>query len=895
MRCLLLVLLFSFGMVNSQFYNNGQNSSSVKWRSIDLEFCEIIFPLDFEPKAQELANILVRAEEYASEDLKTKNKKISIIVQSNTTVANGFVTLAPWRSELYSVPGQENEGVDWLNKLAIHEYRHVIQIEKFNQGVGKVLYYLFGEQGIGALVLATTPLWFIEGDAVDIETKNTVLGRGKYGPFIRELKAQLFELDSLSYEKCSFGSYKEHITDHYKIGYFLVDHIKRNYGDSIADTLLRRITRNPFVPYPFSYHLKKITGKTTPEIYADLVRDLKGKWKPNGKVEKEYLTPLNKRYTSYENPVIINDSEFVCLKKSYDHPIEFVKFVDGFEKRLTLPGRYDMNSLSYSSDKLVWSEKRRDVRWEYRDYSEVILFDLKTKKRNRIKKRTKWFAPSLNMKGDKIALVEQSKSYNSSLRIIDLKGEVLSSMELLDGILYHPSWYRGQVYFVQLLNGVSTVYKWSVDDQEIESVFKTQEPISYPQLVDSSLVFQTSVNGEDQILSYKNGKFYSLVKPEFGLQFPKVNNQEIYYADYHSQGMRIVKSELKEQKEIQLSQMEFKNTDLPKDSFQVDKYYPLLHLFNMHSWAPVSIYPSDQNVKMGLSLFSQNKLSSSTAKVNYDYDWINKGEKFSTSYTFSRFYPVMFASYSFEDLPNSIVLDTKTNFKQEVFQAGSRVSLGFDGSSYVKRLLFQGVFVHSKNHYDFEDTYRDTILKSENVQLLAYFSTSLRRGKRNIISRWNFSIQGKYFGDLNRSESALMFKSTVSTPGFYKNHGVRLSYSDQKSTSIFVANYIGESRGYINHSYQEARKASFDYFFPIIYPDFKIGKLAYVQRIRGQLFADYMIYNDGRGFEPLKSYGLELNMEFNPFRYSYLTQLGVEIAMTENQGVFVSPIFRILY
>ena len=34
----------------------------------------------------------------------------------------------------------------WLEHLCVHEFRHVVQIDKVNQGLTKILYYLFGEQ-----------------------------------------------------------------------------------------------------------------------------------------------------------------------------------------------------------------------------------------------------------------------------------------------------------------------------------------------------------------------------------------------------------------------------------------------------------------------------------------------------------------------------------------------------------------------------------------------------------------------------------------------------------------------------------------------------------------------------------------------------------------------------
>ena len=113
-RCFIFVFLFSFLNGLGQFYNLGQNPSSTKWRQIKTDDFQLIFPLDFKSKAEELANFITYANTQARLYLHTKPKKISIILQNNTTVDNGFVTLAPKRSEFYGTPSQENEGVDWL-------------------------------------------------------------------------------------------------------------------------------------------------------------------------------------------------------------------------------------------------------------------------------------------------------------------------------------------------------------------------------------------------------------------------------------------------------------------------------------------------------------------------------------------------------------------------------------------------------------------------------------------------------------------------------------------------------------------------------------------------------------------------------------------------------------
>ena len=44
-------------------------------------------------------------------------------------VSNGNVALAPRKSELYTMPSQDPTD-DWLEHLCVHEFRHVVQLDK---------------------------------------------------------------------------------------------------------------------------------------------------------------------------------------------------------------------------------------------------------------------------------------------------------------------------------------------------------------------------------------------------------------------------------------------------------------------------------------------------------------------------------------------------------------------------------------------------------------------------------------------------------------------------------------------------------------------------------------------------------------------------------------------
>jgi len=119
-----------------------------------------------------------------------------------------MVLWAPKRMEIFTCPPQDTYAENWLQQLAIHEYRHVVQIDKLNQGMTKVLTYVFGEQATGAILGLFIPLWLVEGDAVCTETALSNSGRGRLPSFEMKLRAQTLTKINLNYDKAVFGSYK---------------------------------------------------------------------------------------------------------------------------------------------------------------------------------------------------------------------------------------------------------------------------------------------------------------------------------------------------------------------------------------------------------------------------------------------------------------------------------------------------------------------------------------------------------------------------------------------------------------------------------------------------------------------------------------------------------------
>jgi hypothetical protein len=168
------------------FSQTGANPPSVKWRQINTESFKIIFPAELEREGQRMANTMQYIHNPLSGSLGHAPHKMPIVLQNQGVISNGFVALSPRRSEFYTTaPQSYNLGGtnNWLNLLALHEFRHMVQYEKAYHSRVKLAYYPFGQNGILALSNAAVPSWFWEGDAVATETAFSPSGRGRIPDF----------------------------------------------------------------------------------------------------------------------------------------------------------------------------------------------------------------------------------------------------------------------------------------------------------------------------------------------------------------------------------------------------------------------------------------------------------------------------------------------------------------------------------------------------------------------------------------------------------------------------------------------------------------------------------------------------------------------------------------
>ncbi len=294
------------------------NRPSIRFQQIRTPNFRILYPAGFESTAQRIANTLEHIRLPEARSLQLPPRRFTVVLQNQTAISNGFVSMLPRRAEFFTMPPQDynfTATVDWLDQLAAHEYRHMVQLDRSRTGLNILAYYAFGPATLAALAQMAAPLWFWEGDAVATETAFTAGGRGRIPQFGLVLRTNLTEGRVFNYHKQYLRSYKHFIPDHYVLGYHMVSYLRRRTADPLVwDRITQRAWKFPFMPFAFSQAIRKETGLHVTDLYRAMAADLKQQ--ADSLAALKSLTqfevlPCQPRtgYTDYKYPQVMADME----------------------------------------------------------------------------------------------------------------------------------------------------------------------------------------------------------------------------------------------------------------------------------------------------------------------------------------------------------------------------------------------------------------------------------------------------------------------------------------------------------------------------------------------------------------------------------------------------------
>ena len=658
----ILLLWCPFSIVSAQFVNFGQDRPSLRWKQIKTDDFQIIYPDFFEENAQKAASIFSLLYHHAN-TLQLHPKKISIIMHADGGVSNGNVALAPRKSELYTMPSQDPTD-DWLEHLCVHEFRHVVQLDKVNQGLTKDLYYLFGEIFPIAVVGVYVPMWFMEGDAVCFETAVGHLGRGRSPEFLNEMKAQILEKGIYNYSKAVLGSNKDFVPNRYTMGYFMTANSRVNYGSDIWAKALERTGRRPYGITPFATSLKlSMQGKRDslwrdstfrslfidPDsvrqantyrdakrtLYRDNFSELQQRWMREASLVSSPFDTLpthNKYYTNYYNPTPISSGKVIAYKKGLQQTGAFVLLHNQNEKLLRRTGILDDYKFAFNNDQIVWSEYYNHIRWDQGGRMRLSSYDLNTGKYKRYKSRNNRFSPFAM--GQEWGCVEVDHCNRSYLVLLDstLSRETGRIPAEANELFIHPSYHEGKITtVVQSPRGLSLVSIDPVTHRRHTVCPAIYYELDHPVAGDSLLIYRASYNGNNAFYRWTAQGPVNVLNSKYGLQFPTLSadKKQLYFSFYTADGYKPGHIDLAGLQEQPTVYQQFRLADSMKQeekwhsAFQYDSIYPsrkynkFTHLVNIHSWGPVEADLNDMDVDFGAVVYSQNKLSTLSFTAGY--------------------------------------------------------------------------------------------------------------------------------------------------------------------------------------------------------------------------------------------------------------------------------------
>lgn len=936
---LLFFFLVIFNTAYSQYVETGQDPSRLRWKQIVTKDFQIIYPVEIEEEAIRTSRSLEKVYLYVSYSLNHEPKKISVILHPQSSVSNAFVVWAPKRAEFYTIPDQDIYPQNWIDQLALHEFRHVVQLDKLNQGLTKILYFLLGQQAIGAVAGLYLPLWFLEGDAVVAETAMSHTGRGRLPEFTMPLRTQVLQRKIYSYEKAYFGSFRDFVPNYYYLGYQIVGYTRNLYSPAVWSKSLDNAARRAYNPMPFNQGIKRTTGLSKWKLYDSCMYFLRDQWRfqkdstiLSGNLDTIHFNDT-KTYTNYRFPQYLSDGKVVALKSGLGDIQQYVLTGPGNkEKTIFVPGYFNPQILSASHNKIVWAEYGFDKRWSNRIYSNLIVLnaDKRRDKRVKLTRRKHLFAPAFSKDGNMIAAVESKENGKYCISIFETKsGRVIKE-------IFHPendypimpAWNKegSKLYTIMLDDDGKRIDEISISTSEFKTIFRSgYKDISQPVVSSEHIFFRSVFSGIDNIYAFRlrDSSVYQVTSVSYGAFDPCLNSNQdtLLFSSYTANGYQVSSipidtanwvslNDIKDQSVKlypELAQQELGiplpvlNPDSAAEGSTIKKYRKGTHLFYLHSWAPLYINANTYEVNSGVTLFSQNKLSTAISKLAYLYNYSDRTGTTEGSFVYKGWFPVLSIAAS---RGQRLGLDTTGNdavfrFQEDKLALSVSVPLNLTRGKYAQ-VITSTVYNYTYNYYRNNETPAYFKMGVKNIfEYDLRGSRYLKMAPRDLLPKWGQSFRlnyrqspfGKFdYGNSFVGQAALLF------PGILKHHSIRIDIGRQinENGNYIFSNYLLYPRGYFSQVNQEFSRIISEYRLPLCYPDWKVGPVLYLKRIKALLFYDYGEGKYKGNSRYYNSTGIELTGDMHLFNFVAPIELGARgICFPGDQSFSVEFLFNI--
>lgn len=927
---LALVLGLSLAVlpVRAQFYTMGADPGGLHWRSVETPTYRVIYPQGLDSLAHVYAVTMeqVAGSVGASAGFRPNaayRRKMPVVLHAYTANANGQVTWTPHRVEMLTVPDAfAPEATPWPLQLALHESRHVAQMQYGAAKPFRWLNVLGGELAPGALAVLYCGPAFFEGDAVVAETALTAAGRGRAADFLEYYRVCFAAGDFRDYWRWRYGSARWYTPDYYHAGYLAVGGIRAHFDvpDLTARYYRRIADHHGFTLLNWDKTVREATGRAFGDAFAEVTAALQQTWAEDEAARAPFMpsvpvSAVPRRFAEYTGLTGVGD-DLYAVRRGLTQPDQWVRISpDGQERRFELLGSYASDpSYSDATGRFYWSELVRDPRWPLRSYSVIRSSDGRLSKL--LTHKTRYYTPQASDTEALLAVTEYPVEGGSRVAVLDLEdGRELLGRDAPDGMqVVETAWLDGKLYATALTGAGYGIYQIPLEAGD--TAFRTllaPGPFKIGGFVDpldGQLLFECDLTGVNELyaLAPDSGEApRRLTNTRFGASDFMIQRDTLWYSVLQPEGRLIHKTALADLPSVpadfsapakypfaeELSAGEPLPLDLnaPVEVSAPQPYSKLAHLFHLHSWLPLyfaydsvdklSLESLREDAGLGATAFFQNELGTTAGWLGYhaavsDGVWRHSAH---ANFAFTGLYPVIEASLDFNDRealeyysaagPWPVLESKSRGIPALTGTVRTYIPWNFSSGGWLRGIVPSAKFIFSNDVYH-------QYLQKEELMPMHRTTLSLRgyvmQHTPDACAYPHFGL-GAEVGYSFRWARDVISPSLYAylygyLPGVWETHGLRWSalLSRRLVGGAYSEPFANTApRGFDSAltrqlaAYRTQFKATLDYKLPLIHVDRALlGPVAYLRNFELTLHGDYSAFSSDRERGNLYSVGADL-------------------------------------
>ena len=382
--------------------------------------------------------------------------------------------------------------------------------------------------------------------------------------------------------------------------------------------------------------------------------------------------------------------------------------------------------------------------------------------------------------------------------------------------------------------------------------------IGYPAVKDSVVYFTASYQGNDDVFALRldTKKIYRITQGNMGRYFVNAGDDKLTWSVFSAEGYQLqqqaidpaawkpvdiaVTAQLTGQWPVAglpATLMHLSDT-LTARTFTNSPYRKGTRLFNFHSWRPYYEDPV-----FTFSLYGENVLNTVQTELYYLYNENEKTSAIGFSGIYGAGFPYLSAGTEFTFNREVPIGNRIRHWNQLDSRIGLTLPVSRTSGTTFKNFSMSSFYV-LRNEFN-KDFYKDS-LGNTSFSYLSHaisWSEQIQRAVQHIYPRFAYAAAASYRHAISRYE-ARQFNGSASlyVPGLLSTHNLLLNASFQERDTlgeVSFGNRFAYSRGYTGRYFTRMWKVAANYHLPLWCPDWGVGNILYIQRIRMNLFYDF--------------------------------------------------------